>query len=76
MTKPKKAAKRRRGQSASKAMLERDADRYRFLRDRTKGGACIGIWKETPDGECIGGGWVCGKDTDRFVDAAMRSNAS
>jgi hypothetical protein len=76
MTKPKKATKRRSGQSASKAMLERDAARYRFLRDRTKAGACIGIWKETEDGAVIEGGWVCGREADSFVDLAMRSNAA
>ena len=75
MTKVKKATKRRKGQSASKARLERDAARYMFLRGRTEGGSCIGIWKERENGVVIDGGWVCGRDADRFIDAAMRSNA-
>lgn len=74
MTKPKKANMRRSGQSASKALLERNAARYSFLRDRTESGACIGVWKETEAGECIKDGWVCGKEMDRFIDFAMRSN--
>ena len=75
MTKTKKQTKRRKGQSASKARLERDAARYEFLRNRTEDGACICAWKETENGEFLKAGWVCGKDLDRFVDAAMRSNA-
>ena len=80
MTKTKKVTKRRKGQSASKARLEkarleRNSARYVFLRSRIEGGSCIGIWKETENGEVIEGGWVFGRDADRFIDVAMRSNA-
>ena len=74
MTKLLKVSKRRKGQSTSKARLERDAARYAFLRSRAESGACIGIWKETEGGNVIKDGWVCGRDADRFIDAAMRSN--
>ena len=53
MTKLLKVSKRRKGQSASKARLERDAARYAFLRSRAESGACIGIWKETEGGNVI-----------------------
>ena len=68
----KKVTKRRKGQSAT---LKRDAARYAFLRSRTESGSCIGIWKETEGGKVIEDGWVCGRDADRFIDAAMCSNA-
>lgn len=51
--------------------IQRDAARYRWLKERHTGGSEIGVWRETKEGMALKGGWLCGIELDEAVDYAM-----
>jgi len=61
-------------QSARLQELERDAARYRWLRNRT-GLGDAGVWEER-DGEPVECGWLCLEQLDRIIDAALAADAA
>ena len=52
--------------------LKRDAERYRWLRNRHYKGGMLGVWRETKEGVAIVDGWLSGADLDKAIDAAMK----
>lgn len=54
------------------AAAEKDAERYRWLRNRHYKGGMLGVWRETKEGVAIVDGWLSGADLDKAIDGAMK----
>ena len=56
------------------AEAKRDAERYRWLRNRHYKGGMLGVWRETKEGVAIVDGWLSGAELDKAIDAAMKED--